>query len=143
MYFDETNNYFEDYKDVDININSINFNRGNKLYSYEEGFNKGNLFEDLYSKYKNHVYKLNVNNDKDKLLLNIQIYSFALKDLNLYLDTHPTDQSMLVEFNKVKNKLNELKKDYENKYGPLCMNENDSTSAWDWINNPWPWDTGR
>ncbi len=144
MYFDENNNYFEDYKnmDIDIDIDSINFNRNNNLYPYEEGFNKGTLFKDIYSKYKNHVYKLNVSSEKDKLLLNIQMYNFALKDLNLYLDVHPTDQSMLVKFNSVKNKLKDLKREYANKYGPLCASENDSTDKWTWINNPWPWDKG-
>ena len=134
MYFDENNNYFDDY----INIS---FDRSNKLYSYEEGFNKGNLFKDLYSKYKNYVYKLNVSSEKDKKLLNIQMYTFALKDLNLYLDTHPSDDSILVEFNRINNKLIELKKEYENLYGPLCINSMNS-DTYSWINNPWPWDKG-
>lgn len=134
MYFDENNNYFDDY----INIS---FDRSNKLYLYEEGFNKGNLFKDLYSKYKNYVYKLNVSSEKDKKLLNIQMYTFALKDLNLYLDTHPSDDSMLVEFNKINNKLRQLKNEYENLYGPLCINSMNS-DTYSWINNPWPWDKG-
>ena len=134
MYFDENNNYFDDY----INIS---FDRSNKLYSYEEGFNKGNLFKDIYSKYKNYVYKLNVSSEKDKKLLNIQMYTFALKDLNLYLDTHPSDDSILVEFNRINNKLIELKKEYENLYGPLCINSMNS-DTYSWIKNPWPWDKG-
>ena len=145
MYFDETNNYFDDYKEVnnnvEINFDNINFNRSNKLFSTEEGFNKGNLFQNLYSKYKNHVYKLNVNNKKDELLYKIQMYTFAQKDLTLYLDTNPTDQSMLEEFNKTNNKLKELKTKYESDYGPLCITEVNS-NEWTWNNNPWPWDKG-
>jgi spore coat protein JB len=141
MLFDEDNIYFDDYKN--INIENVNINRSKTLYSYEEGFNKGNLFKDLYSKYKNHVYKLNVSNDKDKLLLDIQTHTFALKDLNLYLDTHPEDQSILEEFNKIKNKLDDLKNKYENKYGPLCLNSVNSNKDFTWINNPWPWDIRR
>ena len=77
MYFDENNNYFDvlsnednntiydidtnnttknSINNFDINIDSINFDRTAKLYSTEEGFNKGNMFENLYSKYKNYVY---------------------------------------------------------------------------------------
>ena len=133
MYFDENNNYY----DV-----SINFDRNNKLYSIEEGFNKGNLFQNLYSKYKNHIYKLNVNNKKDELLYQIQIHTFALKDLNLYLDVHPTDQSILLEFQKIKRNLEEAKSKYEKEYGPLCMNNTTNDDNWTWINNPWPWDKG-
>ena len=140
MYFDEDNIYFDNYKNIDID--NITINRNKNMYSYEEAFNKGNLFKDEYSNYKNHLYKLNVTNDKDKLLLNIQIHSFVLKDLILYLDTNPTDQSMIVEFNKVNNKLEELKTNYENKYGPLCTSGVNSNSSWTWINNPWPWDKG-
>ena len=141
MLFDEDNIYFDNYKN--INIENVTINRSNTLYSYEEGFNKGNLFKDIYSKYKNYVYKLNVSSEKDKLLLDIQTHTFALKDLNLYLDTHPEDQSMLGEFNKIKNKLEDLKNRYENKYGPLCLNNVNSNKDFTWINNPWPWDIRR
>ena len=91
MYFDEDNNYFIDEHEfnfktdidsnININVDSINFNRDNTLYDPNEGFNKGNMFKNLYSKYKNYVYNLKVNNPKDELLYKIQMYSFALKDL--------------------------------------------------------------
>ena len=154
MYFDETNNYFDitnedyvdnskfNYSDITVNIDSINFNRDESLYSPLEGFNKGNMFSNLYSKYKNHVYKLKVNNQKDELLYKIQMYSFALKDYDLYLDIYPNDTKILREFRTIKNELNESKKKYEDTYGPLCMNEVESTSKWTWLNGPWPWDKG-
>ena len=149
MYFDDNNNYFEDYylindesNNAQINIDSINFNRNTKLFSSEEGFNKGNMFQNLYSKYKNYVYKLNVNNKKDELLYKIQMYTFALKDLILYLDVHPTDENILGEYQKIKNTLNDLKAKYENNYNPLCASNVDSDDTWTWINNPWPWDKG-
>ena len=149
MYFDETNNYFDitnedyvdnskfNYSDINVNIDSINFNRDESLYSPLEGFNKGNMFSNLYSKYKNHV-----NNQKDELLYKIQMYSFALKDYDLYLDIYPNDTKILREFRTIKNELNESKKKYEDTYGPLCMNEVESTSKWTWLNGPWPWDKG-
>ncbi len=154
MYFDETNNYFDitnedyvdnskfNYSDINVNIDSINFNRDESLYSPLEGFNKGNMFSNLYSKYKNHVYKLKVNNQKDELLYKIQMYSFALKDYDLYLDIYPNDTKILREFRTIKNELNESKKKYEDTYGPLCMNEVESTFKWTWLNGPWPWDKG-
>lgn len=150
MYFDENNNYFIDNDSNTVNnniieyVDSINFNRNaNKLFNIDEGFNKGNLFENIYSKYKNYVYKLKVNSKKDELLYNIQKYTFALKDLNLYLDVHPTDNSILNEFNTAKNKLYNYKNEYENKYGPLCIENVNSNKNWTWVNNPWPWDKGE
>ena len=122
--------------------NNITFRTSNNtLFSYEEGFNKGNLFKNLYSKYKNHVYKLKVNNKKDELLYKLQMYYFSLKDLNLYLDVHPTDESMVNEYMNVKDKFNEAKEEYEREYGVLSA-EYVNTDNWSWINNPWPWDKG-
>ena len=136
MFFDDNNNYY------DFDINTISFDRDSKLFDLEDGFNKGNMFKNLYSKYKNYVYKLKVNNKKDELLYKIQIYTFALKDLNLYLDTNPTDESILNIFQKYKNELNELKTKYESAYGPLCSFDTNSDDKWTWNNNPWPWDKG-
>lgn len=51
----------------------------------------GNMFKNIYSKYKNHVYKLKINNKKDELLYIIQIHL----DLGLYLDINPNDISIL------------------------------------------------
>ena len=133
MLYDEKNKYF---------INNINFNRDSKLFDIEEGFNKGNLFKNIYSKYKNYVYKLAVNNKRDTLLYKIQMYIFALKDLNLYLDVYPKDESIINEYQKLKRKLQDIKNEYENNYGPLNTNEVNSEDIWTWINNPWPWDKG-
>ena len=143
MYFDENNNYFDDYNNtLQININNIDFTRNNELFNTEEGFNKGNMFKNIYSKYKNHVYKLKTNNKKDDLLYKVQMYTFALKDLSLYLDTHPTDESILVEYQKIRNNLYEAKKQYEQNYGVLSSSDVTNDDKWTWINNPWPWDKG-
>ena len=159
MYYDETNNYFDisdnyeiefdkyldktKYNDTDISIGNLIFNRHNAAFtSPVEGFNRGNLFENLYSKYKNHVYKLKVNNKKDELLYKIQIYNFAIKDLNLYLDLHPTEIKALNLYHEYEKELTRLKDEYQNKYNPLCVNDVSSTNKWTWINNPWPWDKG-
>ncbi len=145
MYFDQDNNYFDDidtnYNNFDIDINNINFNRNNTLDNYTDGFNKGNMFKDLYSKYKNNAYKLKVNSKKDECLFKLQMYNFALKDIALYLDTNPTDESMIKEFMKTKKLLENEKQKYENTYGILCMSDADN-DKWNWIDNPWPWDKG-
>lgn len=162
MLYDETNNKYDldyneiydyeydidkvvnknSYNDVDINIDSINFNRDNSLYSPMERFNKGNMFKNLYSKYKNHIYKLKVNSKKDELLYNIQMYSFAMKDMNLYLDIYPDDKNILNSFHDYRKKYEVLKKQYESEYGPLCMSNTLNTEKWTWVSNPWPWDKG-
>ena len=143
MYFDETNNYFDmTSDDTIVNIGTINFNRDKNISSNDEGFNTGNMFPNIYSKYKNHSYKLRVDNKKDELLYKIQMYTFALKDFNLYLDIYPNDTTILREFRDTNKQLEELKQEYETKYGPLCITGVDSTSKWTWLSSPWPWDKG-
>ena len=115
MYFDQSNNYFE----YD-NSNTITFDRNNNIYSLDEGFNKGNMFKDIYSKYKNHVYKLKVNNEKDKLLYNIQMYTFALKDLVLYLDIFDDRYKYITErFKDVPDLLAQVAEVREDFYGTI------------------------
>ena len=100
------------------------------------------MFSNLYLKYKNHSYNLKVNNKKDELLYKIQMYNFALRDYNLYLDLYPNDKKVLDDFNKCNKILKGLKEQYEKEYSPLTINDVTNTSSWTWINNPWPWDKG-
>lgn len=157
MYFDETNNYFDiisneeninfdnyvEKINTNLNVENVIFNRHNaSTFNIVEGFNKGNMFNKLYSKYKNHVYNLKVNNKRDELLYKIQMYNFAVKDLGIYLDLHPTETKMIELYKKYNIELSKLKKQYNEEYVPLSMSDLDKANKWTWINNPWPWDKG-
>lgn len=118
------------------NMNSQN------LYNPQEGFLKGNMFSNLYSEYKSYKPQKPVpKNEQEKMLYELDSISFAAHELNLYLDLHKDDQSMVTLFNDYRRKLEELTKSYEEKYGPLTVNSNvmeDKASSW--INTPWPWE---
>ena len=139
MFFDGDNIYFDKHKEInnDIYINSIDIDRNNTLQDYEDGYNKGNMFKNIYSKYKNHVYKLKTTNKRDDLLYKVQMYTFILKDLGLYLDVHNDDDVFKV-FTDIKRRLKTVKEKYESVYGPLCL-ESTSDDKYDYVNNPWPW----
>lgn len=77
---------------------------------------------------------------REIMLKKIGTYKFALKDLQLYLDTHPKDEGALQKFAEYKAILKPLVKDFESRFGPLTAKANDSTNKFLWINNPWPWD---
>lgn len=160
MYYDENNNYFEynneidkDYYNVDnsknydmyneINIKNPTFNvvsyRNNNLFAPEEGLNKGNMFKNLYDPYKNYVYKIAVKGKKDELLLSIQELTFALKDLNLYLDLYPNDKEAMNTFKNYSEELKRYKEMYNKNYSPLCAVDANK-EYFDWITSPWPWD---
>lgn len=135
---------FED-NDFDVNmaffIPDVDFNRTGNVLSPMDGFLRGNMFQDEYEPYKNLTYfKLNPSNDKERLLYQVMAYSFAINDLNLYLDLHPDNKGMLDLFKKYVKEEKELCKEYVNKYGPLEVNEV-MGQKFDWINSPWPWET--
>lgn len=75
------------------------------------------------------------------MLLQIQELEFAAIDLNLYLDTHPTDKKALHHYNCLTQKLKVLKNEYQRIYGPLVnFGFAPSQYPWRWINDPWPWE---
>lgn len=86
---------------------------------------------------------MDANLEKRKnLLRKIQELEFTALDLNLYMDTHPTEQKPLERFNKMACELSKLKKEYDECYGPLLnfgFSENKG-NYWRWVQDPWPWD---
>ncbi len=118
-----------------------NMNNQN-LFNPKEGFIKGNMFSNLYSGYKSYKPKeLVVRTEQERMLYEIDSISFAAHDLNLYLDLHPEDQSMVTLFNDYRKKLEELTKTYESMYGPLSVNSNEmENKTFSWVNTPWPWE---
>lgn len=80
--------------------------------------------------------------DKAKMLRYIQELGFAIDDVVLYLDTHPTDEDALMYYEKYKKMYKEARKEYTKYYGPL-VNENVNTeNGWTWVEGPWPWEGG-
>ncbi len=161
MYYDENNNYFDYnselnkeyinlennnykthdmYNEIKFNNANININnyRTNNLYSPTEGFNNGNMFQNLYVPYKNYKYKVVVKGKREELLLKIQELSFAAKDLNLYLDIYPNDTKMVELYKSYINELKKYKEIYNKEYSPLCVSDV-SKDYFDWISSPWPW----
>lgn len=78
------------------------------------------------------------------LLQWINVVSFAVDDVKLFLDTHPDNQEALNYFHEYNQLRNQALREYSQHYGPLTL---DSASAscsdrWNWINEPWPWQEG-
>ena len=134
---------FED-NDFDINmaffIPDVDFSRNVNILSPMEGFLRGNMFQDEYEPYKNLTYfKLNPKDEKEKLLYQVMALSFAINDLNLYLDLHPDNKEVLDLFKKFVREEKELSSEYVKKYGPLEVTEI-MGNKFNWIDSPWPWE---
>lgn len=82
-----------------------------------------------------------MSNERLALLRQIMEVEFACLDLNLYLDTHPTEQKALMDYNTFSTQLRGLINMYECQYGML-LNFGFSLSKypWAWLNDPWPWE---
>lgn len=133
--------------------NYINYEDGNfrnngmmkniDLSTPEEGYKRGNIFANSYIPYKN--YKpadLKPTNEQSALYLEMSKYAFAAHEMNLYLDLHPEDDSMLSLFNDYRERANRLMMEYEDKYGPLMVNSDDMVNSFSWVSNEWPWAGG-
>ena len=134
---------FED-NDFDINMSffipDVNFSRDVNILSTMEGFLRGNMFQSEYEPYGNLTYfKLYPKNEKEKLLYQVMAYSFAINDLNLYLDLHPENKDVFNLFKKYVQEEKELCSEYVKKYGPLEVKETIG-SKFNWIDSPWPWE---
>ena len=122
-------------------LNQSSYN--NQILAPKEGFIRGNLFNNLYDRYKNYTpAQINPQNERDALLNQWQQYNFAITDLNLYLDTHPNDMNAVRLFNNYNNILTQITNKYESTYGPLYLDSNSINNNWTWINSPWPWEGG-
>lgn len=135
-WYQEFNNKFNvSYMKTDLNTNP-------NLTDPKEAFLRGNLFNNLYDPYKNYRYgNLKASSTREELLYSILMYKFALIELNLYLDTHPNNSSMLNLYKKYLTEEKKLCDKYEKSYGPLTTDsENLGTNNWNWIKSPWPWE---
>lgn len=139
--YDNNMNYKSNKENVTFTEKKINNNLD--LVDPYVGLVRGNLFDNLYDPYKNYkVRDIDVNNERDSLLGQIQMYKFACIDLNLYLDVYPNDVRALQLLREYVKEEKELCKEYEKMFGPLTLDSvNDKT--FNWIDSPWPWEVSK
>ena len=75
-----------------------------------------------------------------ELMMKIKKYSFAIKELNLYLDTHPNCRRALALFQKYKSLKCDAENEYVQNFGPIIPEQSDNPQRWNWIDGSWPWE---
>ncbi|MEM1484928.1 spore coat protein CotJB [Oscillospiraceae bacterium PP1C4] len=78
--------------------------------------------------------------EQQRLLKLIGACDFAITDVVLYLDSHPTCRNALAYYEKHRKMRSEAAAAYESQFGPLNMRSNENPNKWTWIDNPWPWE---
>ncbi|MCR5808689.1 MAG: spore coat protein CotJB [Clostridiales bacterium] len=75
-----------------------------------------------------------------ELLNRISEVQFVCVELNLYLDTHPSDEAARSDYLSYSRLLAELINEYEAEYGPLQGFGHSPTDKGCWIHSRWPWE---
>lgn len=78
--------------------------------------------------------------NEQTLMAKIKQYDFTLKELNLYLDTHPDCRRALEMFRKYRKLREDAVKEYNERFGPITPEQVLNTQRWTWIDDPFPWE---
>ena len=116
--------------------------KNESLSNLEVGFEKGNIFKELYEPYKNYQPKnIRPKTEQEEIFLRIEVLAFAMHEINLYLSVYPDDMKMIGKYHELQGEYAHALKHYEAKYMPIeCNSEYMTTSPYTWTETPWPWD---
>ena len=74
---------------------------------------------------------------REQLLLRVSQAQFAMWEVRMYMDTHLDNAEARKLYEKYFEQFKMLKKEFEEKYGPLTLGVDNSD---EWLKDPWPWD---
>lgn len=79
---------------------------------------------------------------KDELVQQIRAASFTMRDLALYLDTHPDCENGIGHYQMQAKVLEDALKAYTKRFGAIRMYDIPQTAeGWEaWAQTPWPWE---
>ena len=72
-------------------------------------------------------------------LCELMALDFVIRELNLYLDTHPDDREAFETLQKCIRMRAEGHKRYTEQYGPVTVSDLVCADVYDWLDAPWPW----
>ena len=107
-------------------------------YEPNVALNRGTLFPGLDLPFLNMINESNPYAGTP--LGELMAIDFAIKELNLYLDTHRDDREafdMLTSLIKLSETGHEK---YVRLYGPLQVTDLKNMASFTWIDSPWPWE---
>lgn len=110
-------------------------------YGAEEALTRGTLFPGLDLPF------LNVLNPAHPCagtpLGELMALDFVMRELNLYLDTHPDDREAFAFLREVIGLSEAGRREYARRYGPLVLQDLEDADAYTWTSAPWPWMPGE
>ena len=64
---------------------------------------------------------------------------FVIKEMNLYLDTHPEDEEAFRFLKEVLALYESGRREFVRRYGPIDAADLQAAERFSWIDAPWPW----
>ena len=107
-------------------------------YSSEDALTRGTLFPGLDLPFMNRANKTNPYAGTP--LGELMGLDFMIKELNLYLDTHPDDEEAFALLKTVIGLAEEGRERYVRTYGPITVKDLQNCSRYTWLRDPWPWE---
>ncbi len=77
--------------------------------------------------------------DTGNLLRDVQMAEFALTEVGLFLDTHPTDENALAYHRRYRELHDRAVEAYTAARGPLTVLQ-PAGERWKWVDGPFPWE---
>ncbi|MEE0808341.1 MAG: spore coat protein CotJB [Acutalibacteraceae bacterium] len=79
---------------------------------------------------------------KQQMKNQISQYDFTIKEIELFLDTHPNCQRALHALNEYRKRRAVRVSQYERQFGRYIVTTNDvpCETNWQWLDSPWPWE---
>ena len=108
-------------------------------YQPQQGVIRGTLFPGLDLPFMGMVNK---NELEVTPLTELQVLSFGIQELALYLDTHADDAEALELYRAYQNLYREGMNKYEKLYGPL-NHASEGNGSYKWLCGPWPWEYAK
>lgn len=81
-----------------------------------------------------------MNESRKALMRKIQQYDFVLKELQLYLDTHPNCSNALAAYEKYARLSRDAKNEYNSRFCPITAEYSANSNHWQWVDEPFPWE---
>ena len=106
-------------------------------YDAQKGLVRGTLFPGLDLPFLGMVNNSNLNTTP---MTEMQALSFAIQELALYLDTHRDDTDALELYRDYQKMYNKCKNMWSTSNGPLNHHMESTAAAYQWLNDPWPWE---
>lgn len=110
---------------------------GSSKYNQKEGLENGTLFPGLNLPFHCATTPSPLPNTA---LAELMALEFALVDLGLYLDTHPSDTEAFELYTKYVALERDGRKRYVATYGPILQTDVASAKEYTWLHDPWPWE---